>query len=495
MPILKDILKDAPLIHISGDLDQNISTLQFDSRKVEARSIFFAIRGLQTDGHSYISQAIEKGATVIVCESLPENQIEGVTYLHSEHSARTLGLMAANYYDNPSQKIQIVGVTGTNGKTTSATLLYRLFRQLGYSVGLLSTIENKINEAVIPTQFTTPDPLVIQPLLADMVKRGCSHCFMEVSSHALVQERVAGIQFCGAIFTNISHDHLDFHKTFANYIAAKKKFFDELLPSAFALINLDDKRGPVMLQNCQAQTQKTYALQAMADFKAKLIENTLHGLLLEIDQQQVWFRLIGGFNAYNLLSVYATAMLLGEEETEVLQALSGLRPVPGRFEHVPSQSGKIAIVDYAHSPDALKNVLKTIEEVKTWEQKVITVVGCGGDRDKEKRPIMTDIALNYSHQVILTSDNPRNEDPQEILRDMTKHLNESEKASLVIIEDRRQAIQQACQWTQANHIILVAGKGHETYQEIKGIRHPFDDREVLKEYLDLDFNKHNTHIN
>ncbi|NJO01013.1 MAG: UDP-N-acetylmuramoyl-L-alanyl-D-glutamate--2,6-diaminopimelate ligase [Bacteroidia bacterium] len=483
MPRLKNIITGIDFTSTHGALEREIVSVRADSRKVEKDSLFVAIKGLQTDGHQYIDQAIAQGAVAILAEQIPDTLQPGVSYLVADNSARALGLVAANFYDNPSQHLKVVGVTGTNGKTTTATLLFRLFRKLGYNTGLLSTVQNQINEDIIPTVYTTPDPLVLQSLLAEMVHRGCTHCFMEVSSHALAQERVAGLSFTGAIFTNITHDHLDFHQTFDNYIRAKKKLFDALPAEAFAVVNIDDKRGLVMLQNCQAQIQKSFALRSPADFKARLIENTLEGLLLDIEDQEVWFRLIGDFNAYNLLGVYTAAVLLGEKEADVLTELSSIGPAPGRFEQVHSPQSITAIVDYAHTPDALKNVLMTVEQLKQSDQQVITVVGCGGDRDRSKRPVMARIAVEFSDQVIFTSDNPRHEDPWQILSNMTEVLSPIEKAKVQVIENRREAIQTACNLAQGRDIIMVAGKGHETYQEIKGQRYPFDDREVLKEFL------------
>lgn len=483
MHLLSDILIDTKLTLVRGDVSQSIESIHFDSREVRPQSVFVAIVGLQSDGHDYILTAIKAGAKVIICETLPPNLVSGVTYLLSPNSAQTLGQIAANFYGRPTQRLKVVGVTGTNGKTTTATLLFRLFRQLGYSCGLISTVQNQINEEVLSTQYTTPDALRMQALFAKMLKQGCTHCFMEVSSHALAQERTAGIQFTGAIFTNITHDHLDFHETFDNYLKAKKKLFDMLPSNAFALVNLDDKRGAVMLQNCSAKVQKTYSLRSAADFKAKLLENTLQGLFLEINQKEVWFRLIGDFNAYNLLGVWGAAMLLEENEEDILTELSGLSTAPGRFEQVISPKGFTAIVDYAHTPDALENVLKTIWDLKSTGQRIITVVGCGGDRDKGKRPLMAKIACQLSDVVLLTSDNPRSEDPMAILQDMEKGVPIADKQKVQVIELREEAIRVACTIAKAQDIILVAGKGHETYQEIKGQRFDFDDKLILKKYL------------
>ncbi len=483
MPILSEILTGTQLTLVRGDTMQTIQAIHFDSRQVVPSSVFVAITGLQSDGHDYIDAAINAGARVIICETLPPDLTNGVTYLLSANSAYDLGILAANFYGNPSQKLEVVGVTGTNGKTTTATLLFHLFRGLGYNCGLLSTVQNQINEEVLASQYTTPDALQIQALFAQMLKKGCTHCFMEVSSHALAQERTAGINFKGAIFTNISHDHLDFHQTFENYIKAKKKLFDGLPQNAFALVNIDDKRSRVMLQNCRASTQKTFALRSPADFKAKLLENTPQGLFLEVLQKEVWFRLIGDFNAYNLLAVLGAALLLGEEEENVLTVLSGLTAAPGRFEQVVAKSGTTAIVDYAHTPDAIENVLKTIWDLKKTGQRIITVVGCGGDRDKTKRPLMAKIAVQMSDVVLLTSDNPRSEDPEQILEEMYAGLPQGTTHKVKKILLREKAIEEACQMAAAQDIILIAGKGHETYQEIQGKRLKFDDKAILKKYL------------
>jgi len=483
MHALKDLLYNTDCQLQQGSLAISIDKVCFDSRLVVPNTLFVAIVGTQSDGHAYIQTAIENGATAIIAEIQVDNVPAHVTYFLASNSAKALGQIAATWYGNPSQKLKIVGITGTNGKTTVATLLFKLFRNLGYSVGLISTVRNQINDEIFATQFTTPDALTLQALLAEMLKKGCSHVFMEVSSHALVQERCAGLVFSGAVFMNITHDHLDFHGTFDNYIKAKKKLFDELTPSAFALVNVDDKRGRVMLQNCLAYKQKTFALQSLADFKGRILENTLQGLLLDIQQQEVWFRLIGNFNAYNLLCVYGTALLLGEQASTVLTELSGITGAEGRFEQIRSNSGITAVVDYAHTPDALKNVLETIEQLATEGQKIITLVGCGGDRDKTKRPIMARIACEFSHIAILTSDNPRTESPAQILDDMFEGVGILARKKAKRIEDRREAIAYACSIAQPNDIILVAGKGHETYQEVNGIRYPFDDKEVLKGFL------------
>lgn len=482
MKMLKDILFGASLNEIHGDRNVKIADITFDSRKVKKQSLFVAVEGLTVDGHAYIGQSVKAGAAAIVCETLPEELQEGVTYVSVDNSAKAVGIIASNYYDNPSQKIILVGVTGTNGKTTSVTLLFDLFKNLGYKAGMLSTVENKIDDKILPAQFTTPDSIQLNQLLHQMVEAGCTHCFMEVSSHALVQHRVAGITFSGAIFTNISHDHLDYHKTFEEYIQAKKLLFDGLTSEAFALTNLDDKRGMVMLQNTKA-SKNTYALKSMADFKGKVIHNTLQGLELDLDGVNAWFKLIGDFNAYNLLSVYGAAVLLGEEKEAVMTALSMLGGARGRFEQVANKQEILAIVDYAHTPDALENVLKTIDNLRTHQEMLVTVVGCGGNRDKSKRPVMGKLAATFSNKVILTSDNPRDEDPGVILEEMMAGIGKTEQRKTMIIADRKEAIRTACNLAGKGDIILVAGKGHETYQEIKGVRHQFDDREVLMEML------------
>lgn len=468
---------------LQGNLYHEITNIQFDSRKITENSLFVAIQGTLTDGHQYIHKAIELGAKTIFIENLPDKMIEGITYIRHENTAKVLGMLASNFYDNPSSKLKIVATTGTNGKTTVSTLLFKLFKELGYKTGLLSTVQNQINDEIYPTQLTTPDALTIQFLLAEMVKKGCSYCFMEASSHALVQERLAGMTLSGGVFLNITHDHLDFHQTFDNYIKAKKILFDILPKKSFALTNIDDKRGRIMLQNCDAKIQKTFALQSIADFKGKILENTLQGLFLEINGESAWFRLIGEFNAYNLLTVFAVAILLEQDQQEILLALSGLQGAAGRFEQQRGTTGKTGIVDYAHTPDALKNVLETIEALKMYPAEVITIVGCGGDRDKTKRPIMTKIACEFSDKVILTSDNPRSENPYTILEEMQKGISYEHQKKIMVIENRKDAIRLACEQAKNTDIILVAGKGHENYQEIKGVKYPFDDKEILKEFL------------
>ena len=481
MKVLKDILYKVSLTSTTGDMEVMVKDLAFDSRQVSAGTAFVAVPGTQVDGHDFIEKALESGAKVIVCKKLPNTLKEGVTYVEVVNSAKALGIMASNFFDNPSEKIKVVAITGTNGKTTTVTLLHQLFMRMGYSTGLLSTVENKINETVIPATHTTPDAISVQALLRKMVDAGCSHCFMEASSHAIVQERIAGLKLTGAAFTNISHDHLDYHGSFDEYIKAKKKLFDDLPKEAFALVNGDDKRGAVMLQNCRG-TYQTFALKSQADFKAKIISNTLEGLELDINGKLTWFRMIGAFNAYNLLVVLGVAELLGEDEDEILLELSAIRGAKGRFDRI-AIGGIIAIVDYAHTPDALDNVLKTINGVRTGVEQLITVVGCGGNRDKTKRPVMAKIAVQESNKVILTSDNPRFEDPNEILKEMQAGVGPSEIRKCLTIEDRREAIKTACMLSQKGDIILIAGKGHEDYQEIKGVKHHFDDAEVVTEFL------------
>lgn len=465
-------------------MDIQVKGITFDSRKVEEGFAFVAIPGTVSDGHAFIAKAIDSGAAAIVCERLPEAIHEHVTYVTVRSSAQALGIMASNFYGNPSDKLKLVGVTGTNGKTTTVTLLYQLFSALGYNVGMISTVENRIIDEPVPATHTTPDPIQLNALLERMTKAGCVYAFMEVSSHAVEQERIAGLTFAGGVFTNITHDHLDYHKTFENYIKAKKRFFDELAPDAFALVNADDKRGMVMLQNTKA-AKLTFGLKKMVDYKAKIITNSLDGLELEIGGKNVWFRMIGDFNAYNILGVYATALQLGEESDEVLQHLSALNGAPGRFERVLPGSKITAIVDYAHTPDALKNVLETIGNFRTGNEQVITVVGCGGNRDRTKRPLMASIACKLSDKVVLTSDNPRDEDPMQIIREMQSGVLPTEAKKTLVLADREEAIKTACMMARENDIVLVAGKGHETYQEIKGVKHPFDDRRVMERVLKL----------
>ena len=478
MKILKDIIYKSGIIDVSGSTEISIKDVCFDSRKVSSGSLFIAIKGTKSDGHEFMDVVIANGATAIVCENFPKHQKDNVTYIKVKDSAIALAYIACNWYNNPSEKFKLIGVTGTNGKTTTVTLLHKLFRSLGYNVGLVSTVKNQINEQVIPSTHTTPDPLELNGLFAAMADEGVTHCFMEVSSHALEQHRVTGLQYAGGVFTNITHDHLDYHKTFDEYIKAKKIFFDTLPSEAFALVNVDDKNGKVMLQNSKAK-KKTYSMQKMSDFRCKLIENPISGLLLNIDGQEVLCKLIGSFNAYNLLATYATAILLGEEKLKVLTALSTLNPVEGRFDYIISENKVIGVVDYAHTPDALKNVLSTINN------KVITVIGCGGDRDSAKRPIMAQIACEMSTKVILTSDNPRSEEPDKIIAQMEAGVTADQKKKAISITDRKEAIKTACSLAEPGDLILLAGKGHEKYQEIKGVKLPFDDKKILHEMFEL----------
>lgn len=485
MNLLQDILYQVRIQKVVGSTQVNVTAIEFDSRNVEKGNVFVAIKGTVTDGHDYIDTAIEKGAVAIVCQILPFDLNEEVTYIHVDDSHCALGIMASNFFDNPSEKLKLIGITGTNGKTTTSTILYELFKSLGEKVGLISTVENKIGDRVVPATHTTPDAVTFNKLLASMVQEGCAYCFMEVSSHALHQHRVTGAQFAGAIFTNLSHDHLDYHKTFDAYIEAKKMLFDMLSSTAFALVNLDDKQGPTMLQNCKAKTQRTYALKSMADFKVKIIENQFGGLQLNIDGMDLYSKMVGRFNAYNILCAYATAVLLDFGKMEVLTALSNINPVAGRFQYVVSDNKITAIVDYAHTPDALKNVLKTIQDIRTRNEEVITVVGCGGNRDVSKRPEMARIACRYSDRVIFTADNPRDEDPEVIIEDMQVGVEPQDYRKTNVIINRKEAIKMACTIAQKGDIILIAGKGHEKYQEIKGQRYPFDDLAIVNETFKL----------
>ncbi|MCW0482519.1 UDP-N-acetylmuramoyl-L-alanyl-D-glutamate--2,6-diaminopimelate ligase [Gaoshiqia sediminis] len=479
MKTLNEILSGLNYELVSGDLSVPVGQIHFDSRKVARGDVFVAVSGTHVDGHAYIPKALENGASVIVAEK-SDVEVGASTLVRMDHTAKAMGLLAANYYGNPSANLKVVGVTGTNGKTTIATLLYRLFKKVGYKAGLISTIKYYVGDEEFPATHTTPDALQIQSLMADMVDAGCQYCFMEVSSHAIDQDRIAGIEFDGGIFTNLTHDHLDYHKTFAEYLKAKKKFFDNLPATAFALTNGDEKNGRVMLQNTKA-VQKTYALKSLADFKCKVLEKHLDGMLLDVDGTEVWTHFSGIFNAYNLLSVYATALLLGEKADDVLPAMSELRPVAGRFEILRSPDGKYAIVDYAHTPDALKNVLSGISEIRTGNEQVITVVGAGGDRDKTKRPVMAKEAVLQSDRVILTSDNPRTEVPEQIIADMEVGVEAHQRKKVLSIVNRKEAIRTACMLAQPGDIILVAGKGHEDYQEINGVKYHFDDKEVISE--------------
>lgn len=478
MRYLSDILQGVSFSQLQGSADVEISAVVFDSRKVVPGCLFVAVKGTVVDGHNYIEQAIKQGAAAIICEELPAHVTGEVDFLMVANSAQILGRVAANFYDNPSDKLKLVGVTGTNGKTTVATLLYQLFRELGYKCGLLSTVENQINGKVIPSTHTTPDPVALNSLLNDMVEQGCDYAFMEVSSHAVAQYRIEGLSFAGGIFTNLTHDHLDYHKTFDNYLKAKKAFFDGLPKSAFALTNVDDRNGNVMLQNTKAY-KKSYGLRNMADYKAKILENQFGGLLLMIDGEEVWFRMVGSFNAYNLLAVYTAGMLLEQDKAKVLTALSKLSGAEGRFDYIVAPNKVIGIVDYAHTPDAVQNVLSTIHDIRKGNEKVITVIGCGGDRDKTKRPVMAKVACEWSDKVILTSDNPRTEDPATIIKDMEAGIDAAFKRATVSITDRREAIKTACMLAQPGDIILLAGKGHEKYQEINGVKNHFDDKEEL----------------
>jgi UDP-N-acetylmuramoyl-L-alanyl-D-glutamate--2,6-diaminopimelate ligase len=480
--ILKDILEKSGTLEIIGSVDRKCSAICSGSHDVIPDAIFVAIKGTKTDGHNFISEAIEKGATVIVCEKFPDIINKEITYVKVSNSNFALGQIASNFFDSPSSNLRLIGVTGTNGKTTIATLLFNLFRELGHKVGLFSTVCNRIHDEILPATHTTPDPVKLNELLKRMVMAGCNYCFMEVSSHAVVQNRIAGLEYYAGIFTNLTHDHLDYHKTFDNYLTAKKGFFDSLSKSAFALVNIDDRNGEVMVQNTKAKIY-TYSMKAMADFRCQILENQFSGLQLSIDNKEAWFKLVGEFNAYNLLAIYATAVLVGEDKIEVLRLLSGIEAVEGRFDYITSPDGIIAIVDYAHTPDALKNVLSTIGVIRQGNEKIITVCGAGGDRDATKRPVMAKIACELSDKVILTSDNPRSEDPEIILNDMQKGIDPVGARKVLTITNRKEAIRTACTLAQKGDIILVAGKGHEKYQEIKGIKYPFDDKEILREFL------------
>ncbi|MFA5556500.1 MAG: UDP-N-acetylmuramoyl-L-alanyl-D-glutamate--2,6-diaminopimelate ligase [Flavobacteriaceae bacterium] len=483
MKNLKDILYRTSIEAIKGSTDLTINKIEFDSRKVSTGDVFVAIKGTVADGHQYINKCIEQGAVAIICEVFPEETIDGITYIQVDNSYKALAFMAANYYDNPSEKLKLVGVTGTNGKTTIATLLYTMFENAGYKSGLLSTVKIKVHQAEFPATHTTPDSLTINYYLNEMVESGVEFCFMEVSSHGIHQSRTEGLHFAGGIFTNLSHDHLDYHKTFAEYRDVKKSFFDNLPKTAFALSNIDDKNGSVMLQNTKAQ-KRTYSLKSYSDYKAYVLENQFIGLLLKIDNQEVYTKLIGNFNAYNLLAIYATGIELGLEKQEALTLLSQLESVSGRFQYIVSKNKITAIVDYAHTPDALENVLNTIADIRTKNEQLITIIGCGGDRDKTKRPVMAHIASDLSDKAIFTSDNPRTEDPQTILDEMEKGVEPQNYKKTLSILDRKQAIKTACQLAESGDIILIAGKGHETYQEINGVKHDFDDMQIVTELLE-----------
>lgn len=467
---------------IHGGLNIDIFGLDSDSRKIEKGHLFVAVKGTANDGHEYINKAIEQGATAVVCEDMPSQMEDSVTYIQVKNSADALGKLAAQWYGNPSDRLTLVGVTGTNGKTTIATLLYDLFRKLGYKTGLLSTVCNYVDDKAVPATHTTPDPISLNMLLAEMVEAGCTHAFMEVSSHSVDQKRISGLNFDGGIFTNLTRDHLDYHKTVDAYLKAKKGFFDQLPKSAFALTNLDDKSGMVMLQNTAAR-KLTYSLRSLADFKGRILEKLFEGTLLEVNGTEVMVHFVGKFNAYNLLAVYGAAVALGEDPNEVLLQISTLHPVSGRFETIRSDKGFTAIVDYAHTPDALTNVLNAIHEVLSDKGRVITVVGAGGNRDKGKRPLMAKESVKYSEQVILTSDNPRFEEPDAIIEDMTAGLDNNEMKKVLCITDRKQAIKTAIMMANAGDVILIAGKGHEDYQDVKGVKHHFDDREVVREFI------------
>ena len=485
MRFLEDILASVKVKNVIGQIDNvKIADIQFDSRVTSIDSVFVAVKGLLSDGHDYISKLEEDGVKAFVVNSLPVKMKDGVVYVEVDDTSKALGEMASEFFDHPSTEIKVVGVTGTNGKTTVATLLYNLFIELGYSVGLISTVENIINGEIIPATHTTPDAVSLHKLMKQMLDKGCTHCFMEVSSHALHQDRISGVDFDGALFTNISHDHLDYHKTFDEYIKVKKKFFDNLPNKAFSIVNTDDKRGRVMVQNTVSSVH-TYSLKGVSDFKGKVVSNTLHGLELEVNNVPVWFRLLGEFNAYNLVLVFGTASLLGENEEDVLQVLSMLAPANGRFEQYVGPNKTVGVIDYAHTPDALENVLKTLHALREGNENIITIVGCGGNRDKDKRPLMGGIAAKYSDKVIFTSDNPRDENPLEILEEINAGVTISFKKKVLTIVNRREAIKTGVMLANKGDIILLAGKGHETYQEIKGVKHAFDDKKELQEVFKL----------
>lgn len=480
MSALSKILKGVSIRRAIGSMDVDIRAISFDSRSIREGDLFVAIRGTLADGHAFIDKAVALGAKAVICEELPQDVSGHISYIEVEDAGFSLGLIAANFYDHPSAKLKLVGVTGTNGKTTVATLLYKLFMELGFRVGLLSTVQNKIDGRIIPSTHTTPDPVRLNALLSEMVASGCDYCFMEVSSHAVAQHRIAGISFVGGVFTNLTHDHLDFHKTFDAYLKAKKAFFDNLPKSAFALVNVDDKHGSVMVQNTVAY-KKTYGLKNIADYKGRIVESHFNGMLMHIDGREVWTRLVGAFNAYNLLAVYSVAILLEQDTLKVLTVLSRLTGAEGRFDTLLSGSGIVGIVDYAHTPDAVENVLRTIVELRKNKEQIITVLGCGGDRDKAKRPEMAAVAARLSDKVILTSDNPRSEDPQQIIREMEVGVPADKRRNVFSITDRHEAIKAAVHLAQPTDIILVAGKGHEKYQEIMGEKRAFDDKAILSE--------------
>ncbi len=484
MKILKEILKHSGVNRIEGNTNIAINKIEFDSRKIEQGDVFVALKGTAVDGHDFIATAVENGATAIVCEKIPTTRSEEISYVQVSDSKHALGRMASSYYGHPSNKLKLIGITGTNGKTTIVTLLHELFIDSGYNTGMISTIVNMVNDIEIPATHTTPDPLQLNALLQKMVNEGVTHCFMEVSSHAVDQQRISGIHFRGGLFTNLTHDHLDYHKNFLNYRDAKKKFFDSLDSEAFAITNADDKNAWIMLQNCKAR-KKSYSLKSMADYRARIIENQFDGLVLDIDGVETWCRLIGDYNASNLLAVFAIAIELGLEKVDVLSVISTLHGAEGRFDHFKSKNGIIAIVDYAHTPDAIRNVLKTIHAIRTGGEQLITILGAGGNRDKSKRPLMAKAAVEGSDKVILTSDNPRNEDPDMILEDMLQGIEPHERKKTLVITKREEAIKTACALAAPRDIILVAGKGHEKYQEINGVKHKFDDKEVLIKNLEV----------
>lgn len=483
MILLKDILYKVGIESVHGSTDIDVNKIEFDSRKIQQNDVFVAIRGTLSNGHDFIQKAIELGATAVICDELPKQLIAGVTYVKVVNTNSALAFLAANYYKNPSANLKLVGITGTNGKTTIASLLYQLFTKAGFKVGLISTVKIMVDDVEYKATHTTPDSLTINHYLNEMVSIGCDYCFMEVSSHGVHQKRTEGLTFAGGVFTNLTHDHLDYHNSFAEYRDVKKSFFDNLPKTAFVLTNIDDKNGSVMMQNTNAK-KLTYALKSYADYRAQILENQLSGLLLKINDNEVWVQLIGTFNAYNLLAIYGTAVELGLDKLEVLRLLSELESVSGRFQFIVSLQKITAIVDYAHTPDALENVLKTINDIRTNNEQLITVVGCGGDRDKTKRPIMAKIASEMSNKAIFTSDNPRTENPETIIEEMEKGVEAQNYKKTLSILDRKQAIKTACQLANSGDIILIAGKGHETYQEINGVRHHFDDMETVKEILE-----------
>ncbi|WP_282080858.1 UDP-N-acetylmuramoyl-L-alanyl-D-glutamate--2,6-diaminopimelate ligase [Aquimarina algiphila] len=482
MTELKDILYKVAINAVVGDTKTSVNKIEFDSRKIGQDDVFVAIRGLVSDGHDFIEKAINQGALAVICEKIPDVTVNGVTYVEVEDTQSALAIMASNYFDTPSENLKLVGVTGTNGKTTIATLLYQLFKKAGFKVGLLSTVKVMVDIEEYKATHTTPDSLAINYYLKEMSEAGVEYCFMEVSSHGIHQKRTEGLEFAGGIFTNLSHDHLDYHNTFKEYRDVKKVFFDGLSAKAFALVNKDDKNGAFMLQNTHAK-QYTYALKSYADYRGQILENSLEGLLLKLNDNEVWAKLIGSFNAYNLLAIFGAAELLGLETLETLQLLSELQSVSGRFQYLISEQKITAIVDYAHTPDALKNVLETINDIRTNNEVLITIVGCGGDRDKMKRPVMGNIAAKLSNKVIFTSDNPRTENPEQIIADIEKGVEPQDYKKTLSITDRKQAIKTACQLAEKDDIILIAGKGHETYQEINGERNDFNDFEIVREEL------------